>query len=162
MNHRGSSGSPEASDVKLLILREGMSQKLKANLCRNMQPLVGLWQTSEGFTSAACDQTIQQQHTIGLLSMFAVLFCRIKTTFPIGPRSPHWRGWEHISRFYLSCSDSACLWWVISTNTRRVSVECEDEDVFSGGRVCVWDSDSLPRLLAAILDLSLLQTWTAF
>lgn len=132
------------------------------DLCRNMQPLVGLWQTSEGFTSAACDQTIQQQHTIGLLSMFAVLFCRIKTTFPIGPRSPHWRGWEHISRFYLSCSDSACLWWVISTNTRRVSVECEDEDVFSGGRVCVWDSDSLPRLLAASLDLSLLQTWTAF
>lgn len=53
------------------------------------ESIVGLWQTSEGFTSAACDQTIQQQHTIGLLSMFAVLFCRIKTTFPIGPRSPH-------------------------------------------------------------------------
>ena len=65
-----------------------MSQKLKANLCRNMQPLVGLWQTSEGFTSAACDQTIQQQHTIGLLSVFAVLFCHIKTTFPIGSDSP--------------------------------------------------------------------------
>ena len=53
-----------------------------------MQPLVGLWQTSEGFTSAACDQTIQQQHTIGLLSVFAVLFCHIKTTFPIGSDSP--------------------------------------------------------------------------
>lgn len=135
-----------------------MSQKLKANLCRNMQPLVGLWQTSEGFTSAACDQTIQQQHTIGLLSVFAVLFCHIKTTFPIGSDSPSparmGGEWDFTP---LSRSDPARLWRVIGANTRRASVKCEDGDVFSGGRVCVWDSDSLPRLPAASLDLSLLR-----
>lgn len=86
LNHRGSWGSPAANDVKHFNLSKEMSQN-QANLCRNMQPLAGLWRTPEGFTLAPCNQVIQREQTIGCFILSAVAFCQIKTTFPISPLS---------------------------------------------------------------------------
>lgn len=123
-----------------------MSQKLKANLCRNMQTLTGLWQTSEGFTLAPCNQMIQQEQTTGCL-LFAVVYLQIKTAFPI---RPHLMRIKKIPADFPSKSDPVSLYLAVNPRPPHVFVaiyQAETQSVtpvtvlMCGWRCSLWRQD---------------------
>lgn len=83
-----------------------------------MQTLVGLWQTSGGFSLAPCNQMIRQEQTTGCLSLFVVVYLQIETTFPMRPHLMRIIRFQHIVSsnlmwslciLQLICSHLVCL-----------------------------------------------------